>query len=149
MPTLWINGQDAHFPLDSFMKSCADVRGSRFLRLQIGMAHSHQAGWAPEEIYRFADSIVGNGVRLAMVAAPVGEGDEICAGYQSEAEIVRAELCYTRDGGEWLQREWKSSEALCDGVQVRADLPAGTVACFFNLIDAAGGLSSSPLDIIN
>ena len=131
------------------MQSYADARGSRFLRMEIGMAHSHQAGWAPEEIYRFADSVVGDGVPLAAVAVPVKEDHEICAGYASEAEIVQAELCYTSDGGEWLQREWKSSEALCDGVQVRADLPAGTVACFFNLIDAAGGLSSSPLDIIN
>jgi dienelactone hydrolase len=148
MPTLWINGQDAHFPLDSFMQSYADVGGSRFLRLQIGMAHSHQAGWAPEEIYRFADSVVGQGVPLAAVAAPVREGHAICAAYISEVEIVRAELCYTRNGGEWLRREWRSSAAISDGARVRADLPAGTVACFFNLVDNRGGLNSSPVDII-
>lgn len=147
MPTLWVNGQDAHFPLDSFMRSYDDARGPRFLRLQIGMAHSHQAGWAEQEIYRFADSVVGDGVPLTAVAVPVKEDHEICAGYASEAEIVQAELCYTSDGGEWLQREWKSSEATFDGVQVRADLPAGTAACFFNLTDSAGGLSSSPVHI--
>ena len=149
MPVLWINGQDAHFPLDSFMQSFADVRGPRFLHLQIGMAHSHQAGWAPEEIYRFAASVVGDGVPLAAVAAPVRTGKGICARYESTVEIAQARLCYTRDRGEWLEREWATSEAIFDGAQVGADLPSGTVACFFNLTDAAGGLSSSPVDIIS
>ncbi|MCZ8512040.1 PhoPQ-activated protein PqaA family protein [Paenibacillus filicis] len=58
VPILWVNStEDAHFDLNIFTKSYRSTAGAAALCIHPGMRHSHAHGWAPREIYTFADSI--------------------------------------------------------------------------------------------
>ncbi len=60
VPIFFVNGtNDFAYPLDSFMKSHADVRhASKNVRIQVNMPHGHEEGWAPAEIAAFIDAVL-------------------------------------------------------------------------------------------
>lgn len=52
------HGSAATDPLDSYQKSYQIASGCSDLCIRVEMAHSHADGWAPEEIYTFAEHAV-------------------------------------------------------------------------------------------
>ncbi|MDF1860606.1 MAG: PhoPQ-activated protein PqaA family protein, partial [Verrucomicrobiales bacterium] len=126
VPTFWVNGtHDKHYVLDSYAKSYSQVQGPKTFRIEPRMGHSHGAGWAPQEIAMYVDSILKGGVPLPSVGEMmVAEDGTVFVPVSSQTKLVKAELHYTSDEGPRTEREWKVIAArLGDGKAVAKGLP--------------------------
>jgi PhoPQ-activated pathogenicity-related protein len=112
VPILFVNGtNDIHYPLDSYQKSFDVVPGVKQMRIEVNMRHSHQAGWAPQEIGLFIDSFCRDGTPLPVPGVATMQGDTVHLPYTSEVPIKSAELHFTVDTGLRSKRTWKSLPA--------------------------------------
>jgi dienelactone hydrolase len=156
MPMLWVDGtNDLNYPIESLAKSYALPKGERTLVTRVRMKHSHSAGWAPAEIYAYADWKLKGGKALARVTGSgtekaVGQGDGVIAWVDVDDPTLKAELNYTSDSGDWKGRGWKTEGAGEDAMRPRfsSALPMGTTAWFFNLTDDRGLVVSSELQFV-
>jgi len=139
MPMLWVTGtNDLAYPMDSLRKSYRLPSGSRTLCIRVRMAHGHGGpGENPEEIRVFADSVVKGGAPLAKITGQRRDGRAVRVAFSSPTPIVKAELNYTTDAGEWENRTWRTVPAQLDpgGGKVTATLPEGTMVYYLNLFD--------------
>jgi len=147
MPILWVSGtNDQHFPLNILQRSYRAAAGPQTLCIRIGMRHGHQPGWAPEEIYAFADSLVRGGRPLVRITGQGSQGNRAWVGFDPRTPPVRAELNLTTDTSHWSQRRWITQPARIDPAAAKASavVPAGATAWYFNLSDTRGLTVSSP-----
>ncbi|MFC1718037.1 alpha/beta hydrolase family protein [Candidatus Poribacteria bacterium] len=139
IPMLWVTGtNDGAYPMDSLQKSYRLPTGQRALCIRVRMPHGHGgAGENPEEIHAFANSILKNGTPLAEITDQEIDGDRIRATFSSELPIVETELNFTRDPGDWNEREWFTETAQVNMRlnEVTAVLPSDTKVCYLNLMD--------------
>ena len=137
MPMLWVTGtNDGAYPLDSLQKSYRLPAGKRSLCIRVRMPHGHGgAGENPEEIHAFANSILKGETPLAKIASQKMDEKEIEATFSSEIPIVKAELNFTRDSGNWEHREWFTEPARTFANKAAAALPSDVKVCYLNLID--------------
>jgi len=150
MPMLWVDGtNDRWYPPDSLSKSYHLPRGTHTLVMRVAMKHSHSDGWAPEEIATFADSICKGGVPLAKITSQHTTGNATAATYESSSPIIKAELNFTTDHGEWMKRKWQIQPADLSATEttVQATLPDGLTAYYINLIDSRGRIVSTDINI--
>ena len=146
MPSLWINGtNDKHFDMPATQASVRAADGPATLRFTLEMPHGHKAGWAPEEIYAFADSVVKDGEPLARVGAIQRAGDRVSVAVDSPRGIKAVRLMVTRDDTRWPIRKWHAMPAESRGSEVSADLPADATAAYFAVTDTRGLMVSSGL----
>lgn len=144
-PLLWLNGtNDFAFTPHAWRRSYQAAPGTRAISMQVRMPHTHgpvseEAG----EIYAFAQSIVGGGAPLVKVDGQGRERDRAWVGFKASWPLKRAELNFTRDGGRWQDRRWETLPAEIAGNRVSADIPAGAVVYYFNLVDSDGLIVSS------
>lgn len=139
IPTFWVNGtNDHHFSMPATQKSSQAVRGPSTLRFQHGMRHGHLPGWAPREIYAFADSVVKNGAALPQLGEPQIAADTASCACTSVKGIRKAELLYTADTCIWPDRKWQSIPAKIASKTLTAAVPNGAVAMFFSVTDERG-----------
>ncbi len=145
MPMLWVTGtNDGAYPLDSLQKSYRLPRGERTLCIRIRMPHGHGgAGENPEEIHAFANSILKGDTTLARITSCGIDDSHAWAEFTSAKSITRAELCFTRDLGDWQQREWFSEPANVSGNKITAELPSDLKVCYLNLMDDSERVVSS------
>jgi dienelactone hydrolase len=145
-PILFMNGtNDFAYPLDSYQKSYSRVPGPVALSIQPGMKHSHQAGWAPPEIYAFADSVLKGGAPLPALGPVTIEGGSAAAPVRAAAALEKASLVYTTATGPWKDREWKTESAQIGAERISAALPrAERLVFFLNVTDARGLTVSTP-----
>ncbi|HEY5792359.1 MAG TPA: acetylxylan esterase, partial [Chthoniobacterales bacterium] len=143
LPMLWVNGtNDFAFTPGAWQRSYRTAPGPRHLSLKVRMPHGHGGpGESPEEIRAFADSVVGGGAGLPRI---VEQGRDWLR-YESPGPIHHAGLNYTEGRGPWQEREWKTipAELLASSRTVRAKVPAGASAWYFNLTDEQGLVISS------
>jgi len=132
IPTLWVNGtNDKHFSMPATQASSQAVKGPATLRFELRMKHGHYPGWAPEEIYAFAESIVGKGDPLILLGKPQINGEKADISYKTANKVSKAELLYTLDEGIWNQRTWEVAPASISGSNISASIPEGaTTICF-------------------
>ena len=153
MPFLWVTGtNDFAYPMDSLQKSYRLPQASRTLCIRVRMPHGHGgAGENPDEIRVFADSILRQGPALARLTGTCRKGRRVEAFYESPAPILRAELNYTVNPGNGVDRVWDTLPAtiLPEGGRVLAELPDSVSAWYFNLIDAREGVVSSEHETLN
>jgi dienelactone hydrolase len=149
VPVLFVNGtNDVHYVLDSYMKSYRLVPGEKRIRVEVKMAHGHQAGWAPGEIGRFIDSKCRGGEALAVVGKPVVEGGRVVVQCASGVPLEKAELHYTVDGGPRAKREWQTVAASVEGLRVVAPVPPAEANTWYvSVRDARGAMVSSEVEI--
>ena len=124
------------------------------------MPHGHGgAGENPEEIHAFANSLLRGGKSPAKITSQTLEkldlakpntghridGDRLLARFDSPTSIVKAELSFTKDSGDWGQREWLAEPAQVDtsASEVASTLPSGARVCYLNLTDERGLVVSS------
>ncbi len=144
IPTFWVNGtNDKQFPMPSIQMSSRAVRGLAILRYELRMRHGHGPGWAPEEIYAFADSVVKQGVPLARFENPREDGDRVSIGVDSVTKIVGAKFYYTLDDGLWPERKWEEVSESITKDRISAVKPKGAVAYYFSATDERGLMVSS------
>src|SRR5579872_7421583 len=138
LPMLWVDGtNDLNYPFEVLRKSYLLPKGARTLVTRVRMKHSHSAGWAPGEIYAFADGECGMEEKLAEVTGSGVKDGVAWATFSGKSAIVKGELNYTSDGGDWKKRKWESVVAMVDaaGGKVSAKLLDGVSGWFFNLTD--------------
>lgn len=149
IPTLWVNGtNDMHFPMPSTQKSSQAVRGPATLRFELEMRHGHGPGWAPEEIYAFADSIVNGGNLLIQFGEPKLKGNQASVAITSALPVQTAELLYTKDSTAWPSRRWKAIPASVTDSAIIGTVPEDTTALFFTATDDWGMMTSSEFILI-
>lgn len=151
---LWMSSaNDFAYPLNSLQKSYQALTAPVTLRVMPDMPHGHEYGWNPEEVYAFADSVCRGGKPLLQISAERAEaGGAASVAYAGPDALKKAELCYTLDRGDWMKRKWRTSEIPFDPAEakngvyrgvIKAAIPAGATAYFFNLTDTRGLLTSS------
>lgn len=148
MATLWINGtNDKHYHLGPFQRTYRLTKGPRSLAIRVRMDHGHGSGWAPPEIYAFARAAVGRGAPLVAFNEQGADSGKAWAQFTAPKDVhtKSAELVYTTDSGDWVDREWKTVPATVDASKHRisCDLPMGTTVYYFNLHDDRDLLVSS------
>lgn len=139
MPMLWVNGtNDFAYPMDSWRKSSLLPQGPRTLCLRVRMPHGHgPAGENPEEIHRFANSILKGESPLQRIVEQGETDGEVWATFESSVPITKAELNLTRDAGRWQDRKWESIPAELDltAKRIHAKVPSDATTFYLNLFD--------------
>lgn len=147
VPILFVNGtNDVHYPLDSYQKSFDCVPGTKQMRIEVKMRHSHPAGWAPKEIGLFIDSYCRGGRPLPVPGKPAIEGDRVRLPVTSVTTIKEAVLHYTSDTGVRSNRNWESIPAeIGAGVITSPRPPAAANTWFISLTDDRGAMVSTAI----
>ncbi|MFG0335956.1 MAG: alpha/beta hydrolase family protein [Maioricimonas sp. JB049] len=145
VPILFVNGSnDVHYPLRSYMRSYELVPGEKQLRIEVGMRHSHEAGFVPEEIGLFFDQHLRGGTPLPTLSSPVVQGERVTVSCESGLPIKTAKLHYTTDEGILSERTWQSVDAAVDETgRIDAEIPAEATVCLIAVRDERNALVSS------
>ena len=146
MPMLWVSGtNDWHFPPNILQRSYRATAGQRTLCIRVGMRHSHTNGWAPEEIYAFADSIVKKGPPLIKITGQGRQDAQAWAQADPTTPVAEAKLCFSTDSGTWSARKWQMQPAQIDPKTntVTAEVPKDATVYYFTLTDKRKLLVSS------
>jgi dienelactone hydrolase len=144
LPMLWLSGtNDFAFWLPGLQASYRATPADDRLAIRLRMPHGHGAGWAPGEIYAFADSILRDGTPLPRVVEQGRDDDHAWMTVESETTLESAQLLFTRATDEhWPDREWHTVPAQIDGDCVSASVPDGATVYFLNVTDERGLLVS-------
>lgn len=149
IPTLWVNGtNDKHFPMPSTQLSARAVQGPATLRYELRMRHGHGPGWAPAEIYAFADSVVKKGVPLARFETPREEEDQASVKIDTASKVNEVNFYYTSDEGLWPDRKWEEAPAILSGTTISATIPKGSTVYYFSATDDRGLMVSSEFRLV-
>jgi arylsulfatase A-like enzyme/dienelactone hydrolase len=145
VPILFVNGSnDPHYPLDSYQQSFDCVGGPKQMRIEVNMPHGHPAGWAPEEIGLFIDSLCNGGQPLPVPGTPVVAGDTIRMPVESVTKLTGAALHFTSDAGLRSKRAWTTVSAqIDDGVVIASRPPAAAATWFVTVTDERNAMVSS------
>jgi len=146
VPILFVNGtHDIHYPLDSYARTVALPAGPVCVRIEPDMLHSHEHGWAPDEIGNFFDTYCRPGaVGLAKLGVPVINPESITVTYQSAEPLKKAALHYTTKVGPREQRDWQQSAATITADSITAlPLPTDANTWFITATDERGAMIST------
>ncbi len=147
MPMLWVTGaSDFAYPMDSLQKSYRLPKAPRTLCVRVGMVHGHGGpGENPGEIHAMANALLKGGAGLARITRSHREGMNARIAFESQAPIIKAELNFTADTGQWQQRKWKTIPASLDAKAGKASalLPREAAVYYFNIIDERALVVSS------
>ncbi len=139
MPILWVTGtNDFAYWFPGLQQSYRlGPPEQRTLAVRLRMPHGHgAAGEAPKEIAVFADSIVNGGGPLPKIVSHQVTGNQISVSFTSKQPVVKAELLFTMQLGDWPKRLWEVIPAMIHDGKVTATLPEGVTAFYVNLYDA-------------
>ncbi|MFM8706424.1 MAG: alpha/beta hydrolase family protein [Planctomycetia bacterium] len=153
VPIFFVNGtNDFAYPLDSWMKSQADVRqAAKNVRLEVNMPHGHHEGWAPAEIAAFVDSILLGKPGLPVIDAPVVDDSGTRCRVTAGGPVASAAFVTTAEQGPINKLTWQSVPAAvgADGTLSGPKPPAGARAYFFTATTPAGLAVSSPAVVVS
>jgi dienelactone hydrolase len=153
IPMLFVNGtNDLAYPLDSYRKSYRLPKGETALAITLRRKHGHHFTF--KEVDTFIDSVIYKDIKpvkpLPKILEMKTDKDEktVSATFKSEVPVVKAELAWTADTGEWPKRKWKTAPATLSGSTVSSPLPTPSPTCYYILLTDARGLPvSSPIKI--
>ncbi len=150
VPMLFISGpNDPGFGFGPLLKTAGLAKGPVTLCIRPRMVHGHEQGYAPAELYAFADSIFKGSPGLVKVLEVSRKDKGVFINYElphnGDAKVVWGELIYTTETNKWLDRRWQIEpvELVSGKLQVKTALPEGTIAWYVNLIDSRGLLVSA------
>lgn len=147
MPMLWVTGTtDFAFPMDSLQKSYRLSKAPRTLCVRVGMSHGHGGpGENPEEIHVMANALLKDGTYLTRITTSGRDGLNAWVSFESQTPILKAELNYTTDTGQWQKRSWKTIPAKLDTKAKRASvvLPKEVTVYYVNIVDERNLVVSS------
>ncbi len=144
VPIFFVNGtNDKHYPLTSYARSYELVKGSRQIRIQVKMPHSHVSGWAPTEIGLFIDQHVNKGTPLPKLGAPTVVAGVVKASVVSSLAVKAAELHFTADSGPLVSRKWQSVKAAIVDGSVSAPVPPDATIWMLSVTDSREAMVST------
>ncbi|MDR1142483.1 MAG: PhoPQ-activated pathogenicity-related family protein, partial [Planctomycetaceae bacterium] len=154
IPMLFVNGtNDFAYPLDSYQKSYRLPKSETTISITLRRPHGHIFTF--KEVDTFIDAIIFKNTKPSSKPLPkVSEmksnedGKSVSVTFESEVPVVKAELAWTADTGEWHKREWKTTPATINSNTVSAALPTPLPTCYYILLTDERGLPvSSPMKI--
>lgn len=113
-PFLFINGnKDGWFFIGAYHKTYSLISSAqRTILICPDMKHSHDDGWAPEEIKCFFDSHLSQGYPLVKTGAIVRQDSMLILPFESGLTVTKASFFYTTDDvAPNTNRQWKEIEA--------------------------------------
>ncbi len=154
IPTLWLAWvNDSNFSINANSLSYrAMTHPYTVLSLKQTWHHSHPCGWAPEEIYLFANSIcLGKDPMLTCATEPNGRNISftihrtMATSVTAKAYYITEELSYSRMDRQAKptpdQIAWESVVCTVDGTQVTGMLPANAVNYYVEMTVESVGTS--------
>jgi dienelactone hydrolase len=144
VPIFFVNGtNDKHYPLSSYARSYGLVKGTRQLRIQVNMPHSHISGWAPAEIGLFIDQHVAKGAPLPKLGRPSTAAGVASATVAWTLPLKNAELHFTTGSGPLVNRRWQSAKATFTAESVSAPVPADATIWMLSVTDSRDAMVST------
>ncbi|MBU2950913.1 T9SS type A sorting domain-containing protein [Tamlana agarivorans] len=149
LPVFYVNGNnDKQFAMNIATPTYNLISSEKYLRIEHLMAHSTAAGYAPEEIYDFADYMTNNGDAPLSISVDDVTGNTVTASYQGQAKS--AVLYYTTYVGNWEQGSYTWLEAPVNlnttSNEITADIPNGTKYFYINVTSTEDFMYSSPME---
>lgn len=141
-PTLWMTGlKENNFSLDAQANTYKLLPNAHYHSIQPKLKHSHKHGWAPEEPYEFARSVVNNKEIPYFYDQKVSNSSVIIRVKNVSKDSVQVDnfstLYYTTDTGHTLERKWKQLPTKLvtsnDVITLSAYLPKNVTAWIFNI----------------
>jgi dienelactone hydrolase len=131
MPLVFVNGSnDFAYPVDSYAKTCALVRGEKNYSIQLAMPHGHLFDFP--EFFHFADQYLKGGTPLPVISRPVLKGGKVTATVKSPTPMLRARLHYTTGPhARNQQRKWMTRELLIEGKRLSGEGPPDTASAWY------------------
>ena len=135
-----IGTYDGSFSLDIYQKSSLLANGAQWRNIPVTAKHGHV--FTIEEVYAFADAVIGKRKPLLIVGTPshIGEIAEVSVANGTPSNM---DLVYNIDSGPFNERAWKVLPATQKRDTVQATLPSGTSAFYFNIKDETGLMFST------
>lgn len=145
VPILFVNGtNDKHYPLRSYSRSFKLVSGPKQIRIQVGMGHSHQAGWQPAEIGLFIDTHVLGKAALPVLGTPQFKDGIASVSYEADVPLSQASLHFTTSDGPLVDRKWNTVSATFDKKTLTTpDVPADATIWYLSATDRRGAMTST------
>jgi hypothetical protein len=110
------------------------------------MPHSHQHGWAPQEIGLFVDQYLKAGMPLPSIAKPKLTDGKAHARVRSKTDLVSAELHYSTGSPPINKLDWETRPANLDKRQViSCPAPDDAAIWFLTVTDERDAVVSSEL----
>ncbi|WP_405563314.1 T9SS type A sorting domain-containing protein [Polaribacter sp. Asnod6-C07] len=136
LPVFYVNGNnDKQFAMNIATPSYNLIPSEKYLRIEHLMKHSTVAGYAPEEIYSFADFITKNGKAPVTVSIDNVQNNSVTASYVGD--IQSAVLHYTTDVDNWEQDtyDWLNVPATINQTtnKITAEIPENTKYYYINV----------------
>lgn len=137
-PTLWLTGlHEQHFSLAAQARTYQTVTGSHQVSIIENLKHSHGAGWAPQEPYEFAQTVVNKRPFTLRFGKQKLNNNQVEIALNTLAKVTKTSLWVTEDIGHTGQRAWQqlTAEVVKQGDQLMlsGNLPEKTQAWFFNV----------------
>lgn len=156
LPVLWISGdRDPAFDINIYSKTASLVGERGTICIIPNFRHDHPDAWAREEVYAFADSIVGNGAKLMRPGEVTVSGNKatVTVDVPSGRSIKDIKLYYTtsnrlsyhEDGSTPLFTFANSTSFNVDGNTYTFDIPQGTTYFYVDFTDTTGLMTSTKL----
>ncbi len=151
-PLFYVNGNnDKQFAMNIATRSFKAMPSEKYLRIEHKMRHSTVFGYAPQEIYHFADYITKNGHKPLSVSIDSVMGKSVFASFEGVAKS--AVLFYTLDTGTWVQDEYEwlqmDLELNAETAQMMAVLPDYTQCFYINVVTDEDYMYSSTMEKSN
>jgi len=152
VPIFFVNGtNDFAYPLDSFMKSHADVQhAAKNVRIQVNMPHGHEAGWAPAEIAAFIDANLLGTAALPVLDTPVVDDRGTRCRVTAGTPVASAACVSAAEPGPINKLTWQAvpAEVGADGMLTAPKPPPDARAYFITATTTSGLQVSSPVVIV-
>ncbi|MDC1465721.1 acetylxylan esterase [Polaribacter sp.] len=153
LPVFYVNGNnDKQFAMNIATPSYNLIPSEKYLRIEHRMNHSTVAGYAPEEIYSFADFITKNGKAPVTVSIDNVQDNSVTASYVGT--IKSAVLYYTTDVASWAQNtyDWLNVNTQVNETtnKITVEIPENTKYYYINVItDEDFSYSSAMKEVID
>ena len=146
MPVMFLNGtNDFAYPMDSYAKTCALVRGQKNYSIQLAMPHGHIFGFA--EFFVFVDQYCKGGIPMPTVFKPMITDGKVTAAVRTKTKLVSARLHYTTELHSLNKdRKWVTTDLMLGDVGISgAGPPENATVWYVDLKDERGVVVSSEL----
>lgn len=136
-PTLWLTGlKENNFSLDVQAQTYRLLNGQDYQSIQPSLKHSHKAGWAPQEPYLFAQSVI-NQQQWPTFSHYQLSVDKASIQVSNAESVSQATLFYTNDSGHTHTRKWHEIpievQRSRKNILLNVTIPTTATAWLFNI----------------